>query len=76
MFEALPKALLEIHTGMMASAILSDTIPCERLRIDDGDEEEEMDSVSTATSINHQQNIDIDNKTQSIKSFNIAFNFC
>jgi hypothetical protein len=34
-FEALPKALLEIHTGMMASAILSDTIPCERLRMDD-----------------------------------------
>ena len=33
-FEALPKALLEIHTGMMASAILSDTIPCERLEIE------------------------------------------
>jgi hypothetical protein len=30
-FEAMPKALLEIHTGMMASAIISDTIPCERL---------------------------------------------
>ncbi len=30
-FEALSEALLEIHTGMMASAILSDTIPCERL---------------------------------------------
>lgn len=34
-FEALPGALLEIHTGMMASAILSDTIPCERLSVDD-----------------------------------------
>lgn len=32
-FEALPNAQLEIHTGMMASAILSDTIPCERLEI-------------------------------------------
>ncbi|MBW4648170.1 MAG: DUF1830 domain-containing protein [Kastovskya adunca ATA6-11-RM4] len=30
-FEALPGAQLEIHTGMMASSILSDTIPCERL---------------------------------------------
>lgn len=30
-FETLPGAILEIHTGMMASAILSDTIPCERL---------------------------------------------
>lgn len=32
-FEALPEAQLEIHTGMMASSILSDTIPCERLCI-------------------------------------------
>lgn len=34
-FEALPQAQLEIHTGMMASSILSDTIPCERLCISD-----------------------------------------
>jgi hypothetical protein len=33
-FEAIPLAMLEIHTGMMASAILSDTLPCERLMID------------------------------------------
>ena len=32
-FEAPPKSLLEIHTGMMASAILSDKIPCDRLCI-------------------------------------------
>lgn len=32
-FEAIPEAQLEIHTGMMASAILSDTIPCDRLCI-------------------------------------------
>ncbi|MGC9505657.1 DUF1830 domain-containing protein [Baaleninema sp.] len=32
-FEALPQAQLEIHTGMMASSILSDTIPCDRLRV-------------------------------------------
>ena len=36
-FEALPSALLEIHTGMMASAILSDSIPCSRLQIDQED---------------------------------------
>lgn len=30
-FEALSHAILEIHTGMMASAILSDTILCPRL---------------------------------------------
>ena len=33
-FEANNEAILEIHTGMMASAILSDTIPCEKLRLD------------------------------------------
>ncbi len=36
-FEALPKAQLEIHSGMMASAILSDTIPCDRLRVGEDD---------------------------------------
>lgn len=32
-FEALPEALLEIHSGMMASSILSDTIPCTTLSL-------------------------------------------
>ncbi|MGD1908509.1 MAG: DUF1830 domain-containing protein [Leptolyngbyaceae cyanobacterium] len=32
-FEALGEAQLEIHTGMMASSILSDTIPCHRLAL-------------------------------------------
>ncbi len=32
-FEALPEALLEIHSGKMASSILSDTIPCESLKV-------------------------------------------
>jgi hypothetical protein len=32
-FEAPPNADLEIHTGMMASAILSDKIQCNRLCI-------------------------------------------
>jgi hypothetical protein len=34
MFEAPQEAQMEIHTGMMASAILSDKIPCDRLAID------------------------------------------
>ncbi|MGG6296282.1 DUF1830 domain-containing protein [Leptolyngbya sp. AN02str] len=34
MFEALPQAMLEIHCGVMASAILSDTIPCAQIRIE------------------------------------------
>lgn len=33
-FESLPTAQLEIHSGMMASAILADTISCDRLRIE------------------------------------------
>lgn len=36
-FEAEPHAILEIHSGMMASAILSDTIPCSRLALENLD---------------------------------------
>jgi hypothetical protein len=43
-FEAFSEALLEIHTGMMASAILSDRIPCQRLRVMD-----ESDPASGST---------------------------
>lgn len=39
-FEALPEALLEIHSGMMASAILSDTIPCQQLSVSEEKSEE------------------------------------
>lgn len=34
-FAAPKEAQMEIHTGMMASAILSDTIPCVRLAINE-----------------------------------------
>jgi Domain of unknown function (DUF1830) len=34
LFEAVPIGMLEIHTGMMASAILSDTLPCLELRVE------------------------------------------
>ncbi|MGB3239583.1 MAG: DUF1830 domain-containing protein [Geitlerinemataceae cyanobacterium] len=44
-FEALPEGLLEIHTGMMASSILSDTIPCYRLQL------EALDSLGEASSL-------------------------
>ncbi len=46
-FEAVPTAQLEIHTGMMASAILSDTIPCERLAV--GSEEKQPWEVEMAS---------------------------
>ena len=65
-FEALPEALLEIHTGMMASSILSDTIPCQRLRVNDGrDSEVNAASVLVSATINNQQNLEAtDNITQ------------
>jgi hypothetical protein len=60
-FEALSEALLEIHTGMMASSILSDTIPCERLCISDsGDLDLDLDlapdeePISSSPIIEHQ----------------------
>ncbi len=48
-FEAIPYALLEIHTGMMASAILSDTIPCERLCVESEDEPEVESEIKSET---------------------------
>jgi hypothetical protein len=45
-FETVPEAQLEVHTGMMASAILSDTIPCTELRVElDRSEEIELPVV-------------------------------
>ena len=46
-FETFSQALLEIHSGMMASAILSDTIPCERLCL-----QEKQNSVRDRASAN------------------------
>ncbi|MEM8502906.1 MAG: DUF1830 domain-containing protein [Cyanobacteria bacterium P01_D01_bin.1] len=48
LFEALPAAKLEIHTGMMASAILSDTIDCQRLAIQPDSDEAEPSSLFTS----------------------------
>lgn len=53
-FEAIPQALLEIHTGMMASSILSDTIPCERLCINEGFEDD-LDSELSDLSENTER---------------------
>jgi Domain of unknown function (DUF1830) len=38
LFEAVPDAQLEIHSAKMASAIPADTIICEHLRVDAGEE--------------------------------------
>ncbi len=54
-FEALSSALLEIHSGMMASAILSDTIPCTRLLVQE-QRRESSQNRSTASAKNENSN--------------------
>jgi anti-anti-sigma factor len=44
-FEAPREAHLEIHTGVMASAILTDTIRCERLCVDNIFDEDTLDPI-------------------------------
>jgi hypothetical protein len=51
-FEASPEAHLEIHTGMMASAILSDNIPCDRLAISDSENHDDNNSEPIGDTIN------------------------
>ncbi len=51
-FEAVPQALLEIHCGMMASAILSDTIPCERLCVNN------LESLKRNASVGDRPHVD------------------
>jgi hypothetical protein len=38
LFEAIPEAQLEIHSAKIASAIPADTILCEQLQVDAGEE--------------------------------------
>jgi len=61
-FEAIADAHLEIHTGMMASAILSDHIPCVELSINDSistisiteTNQEKKDYKQTLPPVNHK----------------------
>lgn len=55
-FEAPKEAQMEIHTGMMASSILSDTIPCDRLALrepssDEGDQDSTPGKETTSTNV-------------------------
>jgi hypothetical protein len=54
-FEAVAEAMLEIHTGAMASAIISDTIPCRRLQIDQDLPVVEETHMTTAAAAYHQR---------------------
>lgn len=61
-FEAPSQSLLEIHTGMMATAILSDKIPCERLCINEdygssSETEQQMEEVEEHKNKQRQENL-------------------
>ncbi|MBD2243079.1 DUF1830 domain-containing protein [Nostoc sp. FACHB-888] len=77
-FEAPRKAQVEIHTGMMASAILSDKIPCDRLMLDepstyefDTDSSDEKDLINTR-SIVQQINTKIGDSTKPLQIVGLA----
>ncbi|WP_414527407.1 DUF1830 domain-containing protein [Nodularia chucula] len=68
-FEAPLEAQMEIHTGMMASSILSDTIPCDRLAMNEPSSGEfrtdstESDTISTKPMV-QSINTNIQNTTK------------
>ncbi|MBD0386559.1 MAG: DUF1830 domain-containing protein [Nostoc sp. C3-bin3] len=77
-FEAPRKAQVEIHTGMMASAILSDKIPCDRLMLDepstyefDTDSSDGEDLINTR-SIVQQINTKIGDTTKPLQIVGLA----
>ena len=71
-FEAPVEAQMEIHTGMMASAILSDTIACDRLTINEPSSNElHTDSIGIDTNSTKPMvqsiNTKIPNTTKSLR---------
>lgn len=66
-FESFAEALLEIHTGMMASAILSDKIPCNRLKISEQkNSSSELHTERKEESLNLKTGVEATTKTISI----------
>ncbi|MDM9581192.1 MULTISPECIES: DUF1830 domain-containing protein [unclassified Nostoc] len=77
-FEAPRKGQVEIHTGMMASAILSDKIPCDRLMLEepntnefDTDSSDEKDPFSTKLMV-QQINTKIGDTTKPLQILGLA----
>ncbi|QDZ40786.1 DUF1830 domain-containing protein [Euhalothece natronophila Z-M001] len=56
-FEALPEAILEIHTGMMASSILSDQISCSRLVVKENIESKTSSEEEGEVSLDNNENV-------------------
>jgi Domain of unknown function (DUF1830) len=55
LFEAPNRGYLEIHTGMMASSILSDKIPCQQLMVVDVEEKSPFFSISVPVELQYAQ---------------------
>ncbi|MEH2004586.1 DUF1830 domain-containing protein [Nostoc sp.] len=77
-FEAPRKGQMEIHTGMMASAILSDKIPCDRLMLDepsayefDSDSSDGKDLINTKPMV-QQINTKIGDTTKPLQILGLA----
>ncbi|MEH2061362.1 MAG: DUF1830 domain-containing protein [Nostoc sp.] len=77
-FEAPRKGQVEIHTGMMASAILSDNIPCDRLMLDepstyefDTDSSDSKDPINTKLMV-QQINTKIGDTTKPLQILGLA----
>lgn len=77
-FEAPRKGQVEIHTGMMASAILSDKIPCDRLMLEepstyefDTDSSEGKDPINTKLMV-QQINTKIGDTTKPLQIIGLA----
>ncbi|MGL4880386.1 MAG: DUF1830 domain-containing protein [Waterburya sp.] len=63
-FEADPSAIVEIHSGMMASAILSDTIPCQRLALQKNKQDQGREKSQITTKSQKTDNISASNPRQ------------
>lgn len=61
-FEADSSADLEIHSGMMASAILSDTIPCHRLALQKIEQDQGKKEKHQTTSIKKTRPLAVGNR--------------
>lgn len=59
-FEAHQSAVLEIHSGMMASAILSDTIPCTKLKLKNADKDQDQSKDQKVVEIEQTGSISFD----------------
>ncbi|MBD2567701.1 DUF1830 domain-containing protein [Anabaena lutea] len=77
-FEAPKEAQMEIHTGMMASAILSDTIGCDRLALRettseecDTDSYEEINSINTSAMVS-SINTKVEDTTKPLQILGLA----